>query len=425
MKQNELIALLSGRSAAVDPMARDPNGYTQGMDPYTAGRQVNWGSLPGADNIYSYDPLQNQERVDMQKMAQYLQDNGMSWMQGSDPASQTYGNWVQGPDGQAVADSGRFGSTNEERFKIAAILAAAGAGGAAYSAAGAGAGAGAGGYVSPELVGGSFGAAPQIGTAEALAGGGIGTMGSIPSAAGLVDSVPLAEMGQIGGGLQLGQVAGLGAGGLGAMGGGGGVGASDWLNIGGNLFNGYMGSKAAGDAADAQLQAGQESNALMREMWQANQQENAPLVALRNAMLPGIQGLATDPSTIVNDPGYKFGMDQGVRAMDNSASARGRAMGGEQAKALTQFGQDYAGTKLDQSMNRLIGAANLGQVGSQNNMAGNMNYGNNVANNLQNMGNVRGSSYMGQAGAWTGAANNALNNYQNQWWMRNVFGGGG
>ena len=137
MDQKQLIELLAKRAGVVDPFAVDPNQYGGGgraMDPYTMGRQINWGALPGADAFYSYDIINNQERVDPKALRQYMADNGYQWMGGSDPASQVYGNWIADAAGNPVADSARWGSTNEERFKIAAILAATTVGAAAYGA---------------------------------------------------------------------------------------------------------------------------------------------------------------------------------------------------------------------------------------------------------------------------------------------------
>ena len=49
-----------------------------------------------------------------------------------------------------------------------------------------------------------------------------------------------------------------------------------------------------------------------------------------------------DPSKVdlTQDPGYQFRMQEGIDALDASASARGRLLSGAQNKALTQYGQN-------------------------------------------------------------------------------------
>lgn len=120
------------------------------------------------------------------------------------------------------------------------------------------------------------------------------------------------------------------------------------------------------------------------------------------------------------DPGYAFGMQQGMRAVDNSASARG-GIGGAALKAGTRYAQDYAGTKYNESFNRwntettgaynrLANIAGLGQqavsqVGSSganaaNQMGSNMiGAGNAGAANALNQGNIYGNA-LGQLGAY-------------------------
>ena len=61
-----------------------------------------------------------------------------------------------------------------------------------------------------------------------------------------------------------------------------------------------------------------------------------------------------------NEPGYKFGMEQGQQAIDRAASAAGRYDSGQTLKELTRYGQDYAGTKYDNAFNR--DAANKSRV---------------------------------------------------------------
>ncbi len=61
-----------------------------------------------------------------------------------------------------------------------------------------------------------------------------------------------------------------------------------------------------------------------------------------------------------NDPGYQFGMNEGVKARENAAGARGMQLSGASEKALNRFGTDYASTKFNDAFNRRqVGLDNL------------------------------------------------------------------
>lgn len=53
-----------------------------------------------------------------------------------------------------------------------------------------------------------------------------------------------------------------------------------------------------------------------------------------------------------NDPGYQFRLNQGMKALTNSASAKGTLLNGGTGKDITQFGQDYASNEYNNVYNR-------------------------------------------------------------------------
>ncbi|GAA5075440.1 hypothetical protein [Lysobacter panacisoli] len=105
-----------------------------------------------------------------------------------------------------------------------------------------------------------------------------------------------------------------------------------------------------------------------------------------------------------NQPGYQFGLTEGVRALDSSAAASGGLFSGKAGKALTQFGQNYADQQgYSPYMNRLASLAGIGQTATnQNNALGQATAGN-VGNALMNAGNARASGIAGSANAWGSA----------------------
>lgn len=190
------------------------------------------------------------------------------------------------------------------------------------------------------------------------------------------------------------------------------------LNVGGNLLSGFLGSNAANKAADAQIAAADRANALAKYMYDTTRSDNMPALQARNYGLTGYQNLLNNPGSVTSDPGYQFGLNQGVQALDRSAAARGNLYSGQQIKAAQRYGQDYGGTKYDAALNRQGNLAGLGQIGAQTIANSGQNYANNAGQNMLGQGNAQGSAYVGSSNAWNGAIGNALNNYQQQQFLQ-------
>lgn len=131
-----------------------------------------------------------------------------------------------------------------------------------------------------------------------------------------------------------------------------------------------------------------------------------------------------DPNQIANDPSYKWRLEQGLNATNNSAAARGSLLGGAQQKALTDYAQGAASNEYqnawarDQQVkqNRLNGLGNLVNTGMS---ATGQWTGLNQASQLNNVMSQIGSQYTNQQVASDSSYNDALtgivaNNYNNQ-----------
>jgi hypothetical protein len=123
------------------------------------------------------------------------------------------------------------------------------------------------------------------------------------------------------------------------------------------------------------------------------------------------------------DPGYQFRVDEGARALDASASARGGVLSGGAAKAMARYGQDMGSQEygaaynrynndMTTRFNRLSALAGTGQtatntgIASGANLTGQLQQGvNNITNSNNSAGNARASQYAGTANAIGGAAN--------------------
>lgn len=266
-----------------------------------------------------------------------------------------------------------------------------------------------------------------------------------------------------------------------------------WIIGGALLGSAFLGSSASSSAAgtqaaasdaaaQAQLQASREASAAQlqasRESIAAQERAFNRQVALqepfREAGMKGqnelmrLLGLSGDTGAkdygmlskqftgqdMYKDPGYAFRLNEGIKALDRSAAARGGLLGGNQLRGVTQFGQDYGSQEYQNAFNRFQAerAARLnplqslaGQAQSAANTlggaAGNlgsgeaaalMASGNAIANNtvgagnaaaagLIGAGNARASGYMGTANAISNALGQGVNYYGQQQMLNRMY----
>lgn len=128
-------------------------------------------------------------------------------------------------------------------------------------------------------------------------------------------------------------------------------------------------------------------------------------------------------------PGYQFRVDEGMKAIERAASARGLRLSGGALKDAArfnqgigadeygafygrkqgEFGRDY-GVAMDKR-NLLSGLAGIGQQATQSQIGAGNQYAAGTSANLANKGNALAGGYLGQAGAVTSGINNLSNIY--------------
>lgn len=197
------------------------------------------------------------------------------------------------------------------------------------------------------------------------------------------------------------------------------------LSFAGSIIGGNKQKKATKNAEQAQLEAvrlgvQQQDRALaeQRRQFDTSRQDQMPwLDAGRGALaqlvaqLPGLTA-APDASQFREDPGYQFAFDEGQRAIDRSAAARGTLNSGGTLKALARFGQGMADQQYGQwydrqralqtdKFNRLSAIAGTGQTTATNLGTLGQNFANQQSGTLSNIaglhmqgGNARASGYM-------------------------------
>lgn len=100
-----------------------------------------------------------------------------------------------------------------------------------------------------------------------------------------------------------------------------------------------------------------------------------------------------------NSPDYQFAMQQGLSALDNSASARGNLQSGAQQIGITNYAQGLASQQYNNFMNRLQGSAVQGQQASGALANAALGQGSALAGLTAQSGNVGAAGTIGQANA--------------------------
>jgi hypothetical protein len=213
---------------------------------------------------------------------------------------------------------------------------------------------------------------------------------------------------------------------------------------GSSLIGGIMGSNSASKAAEAQAASAREALALQKQMYDQTVTRNQPFYASgvgannRLATLLGTGGNAGDAdygSLTRNfsmddylsnkDPGYQFGLDTGMNALNASNAATGGLQSGAALKAATRYGTDYGSTKYNEAFNRytnnrsniynmLSGQTNVGLNAANNTGAAGTNYANAGGADITGAGNAAASGYIGSTNAYNnaiGGVTNAYNQY--------------
>ncbi len=94
---------------------------------------------------------------------------------------------------------------------------------------------------------------------------------------------------------------------------------------------------------------------------------DAQIAALEGQIATAMQGggEAPDYSAFFKSPGYEFRLEEGTRALDRSAAARGMLMSGGHTRELTRYGQGLASNEFNSYANRLASMAGIGQTATQ------------------------------------------------------------
>lgn len=181
--------------------------------------------------------------------------------------------------------------------------------------------------------------------------------------------------------------------------------------IGGALIS----ADAMGDAADTQAEATAGSVAEQRRQFDLQRQDSAPYREAGANALSQFQTLTNTPTTaadVMQDPGYKFGLDQGQQAIDRKIAAMGGRVSGAAIKAAGRFGTNYAATgytaadqRRNDRLNRLASLAGIGQSATSASAAAGTAAAQNIGNLMTSQGNAAAGAQVAQGNLWGNTAN--------------------
>ncbi len=186
-------------------------------------------------------------------------------------------------------------------------------------------------------------------------------------------------------------------------------------------------------ARNAELDAANMANNTQTAEYNLNRNDQAPwreagATALSdlNAKMPSLNK-PFSMSDFTQDPGYNFRLQQGQKALEGSAAARGGLLGGDTMKALTNYNQDAASAEFgsaferynannDRTFNRLASVAGLGQTATANVGAQGMNMANQVGANITGAGNAAAAGNVSTANTINSTIGTGMNT-----WMMNQY----
>lgn len=178
--------------------------------------------------------------------------------------------------------------------------------------------------------------------------------------------------------------------------------------------------KAADRAADISTAASREATDLQRQMYYEGVARQQPWLEAGQIALNKLVPEATNYQNFgmeqfKQDPGYAFRMSEGMKALENSAAARGGLLSGATMKGIQRYGQDMASQEYTNAFNRyqverearlnpLQSLAGVGQTTANALAAGGQGFANTVnqltlanasdrANLALTSGNIRASQY--------------------------------
>jgi hypothetical protein len=185
---------------------------------------------------------------------------------------------------------------------------------------------------------------------------------------------------------------------------------------------------AAARAADQQQKQAQNAQGLQRDVYNQSRSDQMPWMQAGQSTLADLLGqmrgggfdTKMDPSQIANDPGFQFRMQEGQKALERSAAARGGLNSGGFMKGMARYSQGLASDEYGKAwernqmdnqnrFGRMYQMAGMGQNSAQNLGALGGQYANSMSDLYGAIGNAQAAGTMGVANGISGGIRSAGN----------------
>ncbi len=134
--------------------------------------------------------------------------------------------------------------------------------------------------------------------------------------------------------------------------------------------------------------AQQEALAKQQGIYNTTVQANEPYSQTGLEGNKQLQELTANPNSLENTPGYQFELAQGLQGGQRAAAASGTLGNGGTIKAQTRYALDYANTKYNDAVNRLLQVTGVGERANAANQAAGNTYGSQIGTEANNVGNI-------------------------------------
>lgn len=191
----------------------------------------------------------------------------------------------------------------------------------------------------------------------------------------------------------------------------------------GSVAGAAISASAGKKAAKAQEKAADKAAENERYFYDTTRADYAPWRDTGKKALTGLeQATGLTPSDepyggFLASPGYQFRLDEGIKALERTAAARGNRTGsvsgssGATAKAVMRYGEGLAASEYDAYAARLGQLAGFGQSATAGTAAAGSSAASGISNALTASGNARASSYANTASSINSGINNVLSAY--------------
>lgn len=204
-----------------------------------------------------------------------------------------------------------------------------------------------------------------------------------------------------------------------------------WVAVavgGAALVTSMVQADSANNARNQQNQAANRANAVAGQQYAQERADQEPWRQVGMRALSGLEGSEFqqdfDGRSLGQDPGYQFRLQEGMKALQGSAAAKGSLNSGGTLKALSRYGQDVASEEYnnaynrfnadkDRRFNRLASLAGLGQTANAQVGQAGQSFSNAIGQNAMAQGNANAASSIAQGNAINNGVSQGMNTWMN------------